>query len=178
MKLTINILLAMIILLMPIDCIAASFNLEINLPDTYKKVNPGTEVWFTIRPINLANTNRIDVTIKYDLVDEDNTILATNSKTVAIETQASFVASLRIPDNVKAGNYFVVVTLNSPLGESTARTSLKVVPKDTSLQLYYIAAAIILLGILILAIVKSKPIIEKIKLKMEIYRIVRKKLKK
>lgn len=178
MRAIVNILLLnIIIILTSVSCIAAPFNLEVELPDTYKNVNPGEEVWFTIKPLNLANTNRIDVTLKYDLVDKDNTVLATNSKTVAIETQASFVASLIIPENTKAGDYHLLVTLNSPLGESTAKTSFKVVPKTANLQLYYIAAAVLLLGIIIFAVIKSRPIIDKIKLKMEIYRIVRKKLK-
>ncbi len=155
-----------------------SFNVEIELPASYQNVASGSEVWFTIKLLNLANTQRMDVTLNYDIVDSNGQSIVHNSKTVAIETQASFVADLKIPENTPAGEYNVNVVVSSSLGDSKASSALKVSSKKIDLTAYYIAAGVILLILIVFAIIKSKPLIEKLRLKMKIGRIVREKLRK
>lgn len=157
---------------------AQPFNIEIDLPGSYQNVNPGTDVWFTIKLLNLDNLQRVDVTLNYDIRDSNGNSIIHNSKTVAIETQASFVADLTVPDNTAPGEYSVNVDVNSSLGESYAKTELNISHPEDDLAIYYIAAGIIVLILLILLAVKSRTLIEKIKLKMKIGRIVSKKLKK
>jgi uncharacterized membrane protein len=157
---------------------AQPFNVEIDLPDSYKTVNPGSDVWFTIKLLNLANTQRVDVTLNYDILNSDGKSIVHNSKTVAIETQASFVADLQLPANTLPGEYTVNVVVSSSLGDSSAKTSLKVSTPKSDLRFYYVAAGVVVLILLIFFIIKSKPLIEKIKLKMKIGGIVRSKLKK
>jgi uncharacterized membrane protein len=154
------------------------FNIEIELPDSYRNVNPGSEVWFTIKLLNLDNLQRMDVTLSYDIVNSGSKSIIHNSKTVAIETQASFVASLKIPDNTPPGDYAIDLVVNSTLGESHARAALKVSNPETNWTIYYIAAAIVGIVLIVFLIIKSKPLIEKIKLKMKVDKIVRDKMKK
>jgi uncharacterized membrane protein len=171
--------LVLIFLLLPIKAFAVQpFNVEIELPSSYQNVNPGTDVWFTVKLLNLANTQRLDVTLSYDIFDSKGQSVAHNSKTVAIETQASFVADLKIPKSALPGDYSVNVAVNSTLGESTAKTSLKVSSPKTYFILYYIGAAIALLLLLIFLIVKSRPLIAKLTLRAKIARIVHEKLRK
>jgi len=153
------------------------FNVDIDLPATYKEVSSGTEIWFTIKLLNLANSKRVDVTLNYELINKDNVSIVHNSKTVAIETQASFVANLALPANAAPGDYYVHVTVSSPAGESTARASFKVIEKMNVMIFYYAGAGVLVLVLLIILLVKSGPLIEKMKLKMKIRRIVREKLK-
>jgi len=156
---------------------AQPFNVDIDLPTTYSAVSPGTEMWFTIKLLNLANSKRVDVTLNYELLDRDNTSIVHNSKTVAIETQASFVADLKLPADAASGDYRVHVTVSSPNGESSAQSSFKViVPQDNKI-FYYIGSAVIFLVLLFVIMVKSRPMMEKMKLRMKIKRIVRDKLK-
>jgi len=166
-----------LVALISLSCSAAPFNLEIDLPSTYKSVSPGADIWFTLNILNLANTDRVDVTLKYDLVDEYNNVLVTKSKTVAVETQASFVADLKVPENAKLGNYYLKVNMNSPQGEINASTSLKVVTSKSSLTIYYIIGAIVLLCLIIILMIRSRSLIEKIKLKFKIRRIIDKRQK-
>jgi len=158
---------------------AQPFNVEIELPDSYKNVNPGSDVWFTVKLLNLANTQRIDVTLNYDILDSDSDeSISHNSKTVAIETQASFVADLKVPEDILPGDYSIKVVVNSSLGESYAKTALKVSNPKTDSRLYYIGGSILGLALLVFLVIKSRPVIEKIKLKMKISKIVKEKLKK
>ena len=154
------------------------FNVEIELPDSYKNVNPGSDVWFTIKLLNLANTQRMDVTLNYDILNSDGKSVIHNSKTVALETQASFVADLKLPDNAPPGNYNINVVVSSTLGESSAKTALKVSTSKNDLRAYYVGAGIVGLILLVFLIIKSRPLIEKLKLKLKIGKIVREKLKK
>jgi hypothetical protein len=162
---------------------AQPFNVAIDLPDTYKETVSGTEIWFTIKLLNLANSQRVDVVLNYEIVGPDNsTSIAHSSKTVAVETQASFVASLTLPSNMKPGDYYVRVTVTSAMGDSQAQTSFKVHnPQGDMLKYYYIGAAVIgliLLIILISIIVsKSRPYREKLQMRLKIRKIVKEKLK-
>ncbi|MBU1974100.1 MAG: hypothetical protein KKH52_01775, partial [Nanoarchaeota archaeon] len=49
---------------------SANFNIEIDLPKTYQQISPGNELWFTTKLINLANQERIDVTLTYQILDK------------------------------------------------------------------------------------------------------------
>jgi len=154
------------------------FNIEIVLPDSYKNVNPGSEVWFTVNLLNLANSQRVDVTLNYDILDSDGKSIVHNTKTVAIETQASFVANLQLPANTPPGDYTINVVVGSTLGESTAKTSLTVFTPKKDILLYYIGAGIGVLILIVFLSIKSKPVLKKIKLKMKIGKIVKDKLEK
>jgi uncharacterized membrane protein len=171
--------LALIFLLSPFIVSAAQlFNVEIDLPNSYQNVNPGTDVWFTIKLLNLANSQRVDVTLNYDILNSNGESIIHNSKTVAVETQASFVADLKIPETALPGDYSINVVVSSSLGESTAKAVLRVSTPQNDLVPYYIGSGIVGLILLILLVVKSKPLVEKLKLKMKIGRIVKEKLKK
>ena len=72
-------ILIALFLAFPMACMAAPFNLDIDLPSTYHNANPGQDVWFTIKLLNLADTGRMDVTLDYNLVDSNGNVLAAKS---------------------------------------------------------------------------------------------------
>jgi hypothetical protein len=157
---------------------AQPFNVEIELPDSYQNVNPGSDVWFTVKLLNLDNLQRVDVTLNYDIINSAGESMIHNSKTVAIETQASFVADLQVPAGTPPGDYSINVVVNSSLGESRAKTALIVSIPDDDLRPYYIGAGVAAMALLIFLLIKSKPLLRKIKLRMKIGRIVNDKLRK
>jgi hypothetical protein len=160
---------------------AQPFNVDIDLPQTYRETVPWTEVWFTIKMLNLDNSKRVDVTLNYEILDQNNKSIVHNGKTVAIETQASFVASLVLPSDTVPGDYHVHVTVGSSMGESQAQASFKVINPNGNMKLYYYAGAgvglVILIIIISIMISRSGPMIEKMKMRMKIKRIVKDKLK-
>jgi len=162
---------------------AQPFNVDIELPQTYHETTQGTEVWFTIKMLNLANSKRVDVTLNYEILDSKNDSIVHNAKTVAVETQASFVASLILPSDTAPGDYYIHVTVSSPSGDSSATTSFKVIdPHADMMKYYYIGGAVIGLVLLILIISlmvsKLRPVIERHRLRMKIKKIVQEKLGK
>lgn len=106
------------------------FNLEIELPETYETVPAGENLWFTTKLINLANPKRIDVTLKYEILDANRELKSTRSETVAVETQASFVSRIKLPKNLESGIHILKVTLYSPYGKSESETSFEVAEEE------------------------------------------------
>lgn len=86
-------------------------NLEIEIPQSYTTIGAGEQLWFTVKLLNLASTKRRDVTLVYAIIEEDKELFS-KTETVAVETQASFVGSLHIPEHTQAGKHILRVTLN------------------------------------------------------------------
>ena len=173
---------ALFIALMIVLCTAVHadqpFNVEVDLPSTYQVVHAGDDIWFTINLLNLANPERIDVTIDYAMLDASGRTLATRSKTVAVETQASFVADLKVPQDAAEGSYHIGVDVASSLGNSTASVAFAVQKQEDN-TIYYVAAAIVaLIIILIIVSIKSKPLIEKLRVRAKVKSIIKKKIGK
>lgn len=172
-------LIVLILLVLPSNVNSQNnVNLEIVLPDSYKKVVRGNDIWFTINLLNLGSDSRLDVTLQYDLINRNYEILSTSSKTVAIETQASFVGNVNVPKTLKQGEYYIQVTLFSPTGEAKTKVPVFIKEREDINPLYYLVAFVIVLGLLTAIIVFSKPIIGKIELRSKIHKIVKNKFKR
>jgi hypothetical protein len=154
------------------------FDIIVTIPSDYKIVNPGDQLLATIKLVNLASAGRIDVSLDYWITDVEQNIISKNKETVAIETQASFVRTFDIPMNAKPGKYYLNAKLTySETGEATADNSFEIAEKqiDNPIDnlLYYLIIGIIVLAILIYIAFKSKPLIEKLRIRAEVSRIVR-----
>ncbi len=114
---------------------SANFNIKIDLPQTYQQISPGNELWFTTKLVNLANQERIDVTLTYQILDQNRQLQYSKSETVAVETQASFVANLQTPTTLKPGMHYLEVTLSSPFGQSKAETTFTVAKEESEPQI-------------------------------------------
>ncbi len=115
-----------------------SFNLEVEIPETYEEVLAGENIWFTTKLLNLGNKDRMDVTLKYEILDINKQLKSSKSETVAVETQASFVGSLKVPESLEKGLYFlrvILVTVDSEQDVSEAETSFNVIKEETKHQI-------------------------------------------
>ncbi len=126
-----NICILFIILILSCNFAIAdkTFDIEVEVPKTYEIVKPGETVWFTTKLINLANDKRSDVTLTYNIIDKDNNIIASKSETVAVETQASFVSNIKLPENVEQGTFMIRATsdpLDSKFGTSHSEINFDV----------------------------------------------------
>ena len=124
-----------VILLVNIVSAQESFNLEVEIPETYEEVLAGENIWFTTKLLNLANTKRIDVTRVYEILNARREIISSKSETVAVETQASFVGKIEIPKNSEKGLHFLKVILTSPFGQSESESSFNVIKEETKNQI-------------------------------------------
>ena len=92
----------------------ALFDVKISVENWFKVVKSGREVIAKIEVFNVNNIGQVDVIVDYYITSkEDNkTKLAQGSDTLAVEAVASFVRSLRVPYNVKSGNYLFNVDVS------------------------------------------------------------------
>lgn len=111
------------------------FNLEIDLPESYRTVSPGDEIWFTTKLLNLANERRVDVTLTYQILDSSKQIKFSKSETVAVETQASFVGNIKAPESLSTGLHYLRVDLQGPAGSSTSETTFEVTKEKSDQQI-------------------------------------------
>lgn len=150
------------------------FDIQITIPDDFKILSPGNELLTSVKLVNLGSAGRIDVFLDYWIVDADQSIILKNRETVAVETQTSFVRTFDIPKNVKPGIYSLNAKLTYADGkEATAHSSFEIITKQTDKRLYYALIGFIGLVILIYAVFKSKPLVEKLRIRHEVSRIVR-----
>jgi hypothetical protein len=156
------------------------FDIFVTIPQNYEKVVPGAELLTNIKLINLGSAGRIDVLMAYEIKDSSDKTILTKKETVAVETQANFVRTLDIPKDALPGKYKVYAKLIYADGkEAAAEASFEIVKassQKTRDYFIYGSSAVIILAILIYLSIKSKAIIERIKMKLQIRSIVKKKL--
>ena len=152
-----------------------NFNIEIILPNTYNKVMPGTEIWFTTHIINLGNSQRLDIVLKSEIIDAQEKVLVSTTKTVAMETQASFVSNIEVPKELTPGKYAIRVKIDSTDAQATHEFIIS--NKDNS-KYYIIIGIILVILIIIMIITFSRKKISSFLMEYKIKHIISKRLKK
>ncbi len=153
-----------------------SSNIEVEIQSDYKTSSPGDEIWFTVKLMNLADVGRRDVILEYLIYDSNNEKILSKSEAVAIETQASFVNSIQLPQNINEGNYILRVNLISTEKEQISGTEVSfniLKNNQNKFLLGYIITGIILLIIISLIILRGKTIISHYKIKKQIKKIIK-----
>jgi len=110
-----------------------TYNVKLEIPDTYSETMAGENIWYGIKFLNLANQNRLDIIIKSEILDSSENQVASASETVAVETQASFLSKLNIPADTQKGDYKLKVTVISDSGNSEAEAGFKVITELTNI---------------------------------------------
>jgi len=121
--------------------------------------------------------DRKDITLRYYISSPSGEIVVEKSKTVAIETQSSFVADLEVPASQKPGKYILRVSLAADSGNAGSDVSFSVVRKASYTIMYIIAASLIFLVMAIFFVLHVMGSFRLLKMRMKISKIVRKRLK-
>jgi hypothetical protein len=160
---------------------SGAFNLEVDIPSTYSTIERGSEIHFTTKVMNLRGENRIDISLKYEIVDKYERIIISKVETMAIETQASFVGSLKIPDDIDEGNYDLHVTLlANDVEEARSRASFRIMDEENEIiyYMYFLVILIISLGLIVFIVKRSKIILEKFRMRSKIHSMIKKRFSK
>lgn len=88
----------------PLISAEGGFNLKVEIPPEYQKILPGEDIFATLSLFNLDNELRKDTTIEYWIIGPTGEI-GRRQETIAIETQASLVRSLTLPEDAPEGDY-------------------------------------------------------------------------
>jgi len=91
--------------------LASAMSATINIPEKYSQVQAGGMVYFETEVKWPENDGRKDLRIEYSIKDKDGQEVAYLKVLKAIETQASFMDSISIPESTKAGMYKVYLTI-------------------------------------------------------------------
>ncbi len=88
------------------------FDIIIELDEEYKTVGIGEEFRFGVTVFNIKLQGLIDVTLSYQLIDQEGLIVLDQHETRAVERQLTFLKKLKVPNNAKEGNYILYVGLD------------------------------------------------------------------
>lgn len=90
---------------------ADGMDLSISIPEKYKNVQAGDLLQFEIFIKSKERDGRYDVQLDY-IMKKNDIVVNQRRELKAIETQASFLSSLSVPDELLPGIYSVEVILN------------------------------------------------------------------
>jgi hypothetical protein len=182
MKRVISLVVMLSILILFVN-LASAMTVTINVPEKYSEVSAGEKVYFETEVKWPENTGRKDLRIEYTIKDKNNQTIAYLKVLKAIETQASFMDSISLPESTKAGTYAIFLTLND-YGqlEHEVAASFRVAEKQISKQGYY-PIAIVAVGILVSMVLiffykKLRALFEKLQIKIKVGEIIKKRKNK
>lgn len=87
------------------------------------RVAPGEFLPVSIKLVNFGSQTRVDVITTYTIFDSNNKQVYSESETVAVDTTASFVKRIQLPDTIKPGTYTLKSSIKYPYQEAPAVSS-------------------------------------------------------
>lgn len=156
------------------------FDIQITIPAHYQQIFSGEEVLASIRLVNLAGPGRVDVFLDYWITDEEEDLILEKKETVAVETQASFVRTFKLPEEGEPGIYTLFAKLTYGEGrEAHASQTFVITEKEELKREEYMTTGILLLALLLLLYFgfRSRNFWKKLAMRIKAWRIVRKRRK-
>ena len=96
----------------------SAFELSITIPDKYQEIQAGETLQFQIAIKNIEKAGRHDIRLDYQL-KKGSIILNSRRELKAVETQASFLSSIKVPEETPSGVYTIEVIVNAKEEVST-----------------------------------------------------------
>jgi uncharacterized membrane protein len=104
------IFLPVFVILLTVQFISA-FEVSINIPEKYQKVQAGEMLQFQVAIKNIEKFGRHDIRLDYH-IEKGDTVINSRRELKAVETQASFLSSIKVPEETPAGQYGIDVIIN------------------------------------------------------------------
>jgi len=143
MKMLVPVMMVLILVMPSIYAISVS----VSVPEKYQEIGVGGTLYFKVDLQDQQNVGRHDISLKYDVMRGENVIVS-SKELKAIETQASFLSSITIPNSAESGIYNIVVTVNDKESASAA-FYIKGLSTESTIDFYMVILfAIVLIGIL------------------------------
>ncbi|MCH7850128.1 MAG: hypothetical protein IH845_00610 [Nanoarchaeota archaeon] len=134
----------------------SALSITVHVPEKYNEVNAGERFYFEISVKYPENPTRIDLRLTYEVVDANGEVIASAKTLKAVETQASFIDFIVLPDEMEFGRHEIDILvrdygdLDEKVGSSFNVTRNRV---DTLFTYVYILiGAVVLLLILIIVV--------------------------
>ena len=85
--------------------------LSVTVPEKYQRVQAGEMLQFQIELKNIQKAGRHDIQLDY-YIKKNNIIITHKREIKAVETQASFLSSIKVPEETLQGLYDIEVMIN------------------------------------------------------------------
>lgn len=145
----------LIIFLLALNFISISsvsaLSVVVHVPEKYTDVNAGERFYFEIEVKYPENPSRKDLRLNYEIL-KDNKIIAESQVLKAIETQASFMDFIVIPESAKSGMHIIKVKISDYEGLSEeVSASFQVIKSGSEIKTYFfvLLGAVSLVGLLV-----------------------------
>lgn len=137
----------------------ASISLSIDIEPEYSIVSAGDEVIMQINLMQLGDQRRKDVIVSLFLLDDKNQGILKSTETITLETKASMIAKLNIPENVKEGIYSINIEIfdvkeENVLGKASERIIIK--NRITTDDIYFVGSLLLIIAFIIFIIILYK----------------------
>jgi hypothetical protein len=132
----------------------SALTLTVDIPDKYAKVSAGERFFFTLVVKYPENPSRIDLRLNYEVRNEYGDLVAQSKVLKAVQTQASFIDSIILPENLESGFHTIDIlvtdygNLDEKVGSSFQITGKK--SDQITMYFYIIMGSVGLLILLIL----------------------------
>ena len=134
----------------------SALSITVNVPEKYNEVNAGDRFYFEIAVKYPENPTRIDLRLTYEIVDKNGEVIASSKALKAVETQASFIDFIVLPDEMDLGKHDIEISvrdygdLDEKVGSSFNVTKNRVNQLFTIV--YVLIGAVVFLAILIVIV--------------------------
>jgi len=128
--------------------VVSALEVSLSIPDKYQKVQAGERLFFEVQLKNIENAGRHDISLDY-ILKKNDVIITSRRELKAVETQASFLASIKVPEETISGIYDIEVKIND---EFVSQSSFFVKSSELAqvkIYLLLLTITIIIIGILI-----------------------------
>jgi hypothetical protein len=148
-------IMLVIVFVLLLSCLPSVMGLSaaVRIPEKYTEVKSGERVYFEIEIKYPENPSRKDITLNYE-VKKGNEIIASSKVLKAVETQASFMDFLVIPETAQKGLYKISVIISDydSLNEDISASFNVITQKDEQVKFYFLITigVVVLMGILVL----------------------------
>jgi hypothetical protein len=130
----------------------SALSVVVHVPEKYTDVRPGERFYFEIEVKYPENFIRKDLRLEYEIL-KDNELIAQAKVLKAIETQASFIDFIIIPEGAQAGLYSINVKIKDyeDLSEEVS-ASFHVQRAIDQIKIYFliILGLVLIIGILVI----------------------------
>jgi len=132
----------------------SALSLAVHIPEKYTDVAAGERLYFEIEVKYPENPSRKDLRLEYEITTIEGELIAQSKVLKAVETQASFVDFIIIPESAETGLHKINVVIKDYEGlEEEISASFNIIGgKSDQIKIYFFAlfGFVIFLGILVI----------------------------
>jgi len=124
--------------------------INVNIPEKYSEITAGEKVYFETEVKWPENTERKDLRLEYSITNSKDEEVAYLKVLKAIETQASFMDSISIPEGTLSGLHKIHLKITDYAGlEQEVAASFQITKESNGILNYLM----IIVGLLILVVI-------------------------